>query len=123
MSEYILENGIVGDLKKETVSLDKARKLWQEAKAVAKSSKTPAMQDLLKAFKSDLGPTLDSMAKTQASIIKAFEAATKAFKSDKLKAIQTLAGYKAAIEARKLQSTPEGAKMMAALKTIQNSIE
>jgi hypothetical protein len=121
--EFVLEDHVGESLKKETVALEKARKLWQDAKALGKNSKTREMQDLLKAFKGDLGPTLDNMAKVQANMLKAWDAAAKAFKVEKLKAVQTLAGYKAAIEARKLQSTPEGAKMLAALQTIGNSID
>jgi hypothetical protein len=123
MTRSVLENGILKEIVQGLVPLNQARKYWQDAKAVAKNSKTPAMQDLLKAFKGDLGPTLDAMAKTQANMAKAWEAAAKVFKADKLKAIQTLAGYKAAIEARKLQSTPEGSKMLKALQVIENSLD
>lgn len=102
----------------EMLSLDKARGVWQQAKAFAKAAKSKEIQDCVKAFKGDLGPSLDGMRKAIEASKKAVAAYEAQITAERNKAVQTLASYKAAIEVRKLQTTPEGAKLMEALNAI-----
>jgi hypothetical protein len=118
----IIAQAMSKKLKIRSVSLEKTRKLWQDAKASAKNTKAAAMQETLKAFKGDLGPSLDALAKAHETGTKQVQAAESEAEKARLKASQSIAEYEAAIKARKLETDPEAAKLLATLKTLKTLV-
>ena len=92
--------------------------MWKKAKAAAKAAKNAALQDALKTFKQDLGPSLEQISKCYDEIAKWHAAAEKA----RMTVLQAVASYQTALAVRKLE-TGEGANLYSLLKGIKMQME
>ena len=99
-------------------SLQHSHELWKKAKAAAKSAKNTALQDAVKTFKQDLGPSLEQMSKCYDEMAKWQAVAEKA----RMTVLQAVASYQAALTVRKAE-TGEGAELYILLKGIKSQME